>query len=143
MSIQEFVTSSEYNQKLGDFLEESGPLAISCLNIIHGNWEDYGLRDDLLDKMLSLSQVCVITGSSGQIRKLKRRRKIQIIGFLGPRNRAIPKSFSEILQYGQTYFLKFWGGRRVESIIYRFLIGRFKYTEKISNYLQLVVVISE
>lgn len=143
MSIQEFVASPENNLKLRNFLEESGTLAISCLNILHGNWEDCGLRDDLLDKMLSLSQICVITGSSGQIRRLKRRRKIQVIGFLGPRNRAISKSYSELLQYGQFYLLKFWGGRRVESIIYRILIGRFKYTEKISNYLQLVVIISE
>jgi hypothetical protein len=143
MSIQEFVSSPEDNQKLKDFLEEPGALAISCLNIINGDWKDNGLRDDLIDKMLSLSDICVITGLKRQLIQLKKRRKIQIIGFLGPRNRPISRSRSELYQYGNFHFLRFWGGARIESVIYRFFVSRFKYTDKISNYVQMVVIISE
>ncbi len=141
LSIQQLCEEPKSSKDLNEFIASSDKLAVSCLNLLHGYWADPSLRESLVDLMLSLSEFAVITATSDQLKGLARKRRIEVIGYLGPRNRALSKTRSNILQYGQSYLLRFWGGRRLENRIYRLALGQFRYPEKMSNYLSLVVLI--
>jgi hypothetical protein len=142
-SIQTFVQGSITDEKFNDFTFSANTLAISCLNILHGEWKDPNLRERLIDTIFATGDLFIITATSKQLRKILKRKEITLVGFLGTTQRPISRYWSDILQYGQTHHFKQKIFASIENRIYRLLVGKFLYSEKLMNYTRLVVILKK
>lgn len=115
--------------------------AVSCLNIMHGNWEDTREREKLLSIFLNDADFVIVTLTSCQLRRLQKRVRFQIVAFLGETNRPLSRWRSQIRQYGLTFFFK---GRfhLLEKAFWELILGQYRNPNPVNTYIGLVVVLS-
>ena len=121
--------------------DTKGFSAVSCLNILHGTWENTGKRDEFLGICLNNYDYVVITCTRQLLRHFKKQFKLNYVQFIGPRNCPIRKVSSQLSQYGTTSFFK----RRmhmVERLFWKLLFGSRRYPNPVNNYLSLTTVVS-
>lgn len=115
--------------------------AVSCLNILHGKWENTSKRDDFLDICLNNYDYVAITVTRELLQHFQKKFRLNYVQFIGPGNRPIRKVSSQLTHYGTTFFFK---GRLhiVECQFWRLLLGSRRYPNPVNNYLSLTAIVS-
>lgn len=129
--------------KISDFvtLTQSGHTALSCLNILHGEWKDKTIRDKFISNSLNYFDYVVITSTRKQLKKIQREHDITFFKFIGPRNGPITKFQYTLSQYGTTFFFT---GRlhKIEKSFWQIFTGGYSYANPVNTYLDLVIIMS-
>ena len=138
-SIEQIVTDDTFSAVSID--KGCGPSGISCLNILHGDWANFDIRDDFLRLSLSNFDYVVITATREWFKKISNEFNLTYVQFIGPAKRPVRKSASHLTQYGSTFF--FIGKMHFfENYFWDILLGKWRFPNPIVNYLSLVVIIS-
>ena len=139
-SIQQIVRDKSFQSV--SLSDTEGLSAVSCLNILHGKWEDIGLRDEFLKMCLNNYDYVVITATRELLRHFSKQFNLTYTEFIGPANRPIRKISSQLSQYGTTFYFK---GRMhvVECHFWKLILGSRSFPNPVNNYLNLVVIISK
>lgn len=121
--------------------QKRGFSAVSCLNILHGKWEDSSKRDEFLDICLSNYDYVAITVTRELLSYFQKMFGLKYVQFIGPGNRPIRNVSSQLTQYGTTFF---FNGRMhlVECHFWRLLLGSRRFPNPIDNYLRLTAIVS-
>ena len=116
-------------------------VAISILNILHGDWEDTTLRDQLIFACLSKADYLVITADTKLLKQLLKRFSLEIVRFLGRNQKPISRWRSVYAQFGHPLFtrssnleLRFWQ---------KLTIKRSRLQDRIENYVRLTVILKK
>ena len=138
-SIEQIVADKSFRSV--SLSERRGFSAVSCLNILHGNWEDVGVRDKFLEMCLDSFDYVVITATRELFTHFSKKFNLTYAEFIGPANRPMHKISSQLSQYGTTFYFK---GRMhiVECHFWKLIFGSRRYPNPVNNYLNLVIIIS-
>lgn len=103
-SIQQIVADKSFRSV--SLSDRKGFAAVSCLNILHGNWEDIAVRDEFLKMCLDNYDYVVFTAPRELFRHFSKKFNSTYAEFIVPANRPIRKISSQISQYGTTFYFK-------------------------------------
>jgi hypothetical protein len=139
-SIQQIVADKSFQSV--SLRDTKGFSAVSCLNILHGKWEDNSVRDEFLKMCLNNYDYVVITATRALLRHFSKQCNLTYTEFIGPANRPIRKISSQLSQYGTTFYCN---GRMhvVECHFWKLILGSRSFPNPVNNYLNLVVIISK
>jgi SAM-dependent methyltransferase len=121
--------------------EDESVTAVSCLNILHGKWDDPQKRKLLLEIFLKDADFVFVTLTSSQLRQLRKLINFQVVGYLGVANRPMSRWKSQVNQYGLTFFFR---GRfhKLEKSFWEKFLGRYRNSNPIATYIGLVVILT-
>jgi hypothetical protein len=138
-SIEEIVVDGSFRAVSID--DGCGPSVMSCLNILHGDWEARDVRDSFLKISLSNFDFVVLTATRELFLQISKKFDLTYVQFIGPANRPIRKSAAHISQYGSTFFSK-GNIHFLENFLWDTLLGKWRFPNPIVTYLGLVVIVS-
>lgn len=149
LSIHDLVNYKDLGQFYKDYnisIDMSKTNAISCLNIIHGNWEDVKLKRNLLDFIFHNADEVVITCYENDLREIVKNYDIKSYTRLHHyKDIKVSKIYATLLQYGTSFNKK---TRVIEKVFSKFknniyiskLFSGYRFVEKINPYVALTVI---
>ena len=121
-------------------------LVISCLNILHGNWEDKNLKRNIVDFLFKNADILIITCDDEELFSYIKKYKIENFNRIHHhKNIVMKKNFLTLLQYGIDIFpLNKYVKGLLMKLNSKFNISptltSYKFPDKINAYAALTVI---
>lgn len=141
-----YINLHDFYKDFNISIPQSNSVAISCLNLIHGKWEDTNLRDELLDFIFRNGNEVIITCYENDLQEIVKKYNIKSFTRLHHyKDFKVSYEYATALQYGTTFNKK---NKIIEKLFSKFnniyfsnLFNGHKFIEKIQPYVALTVII--
>lgn len=149
-SFEELIKYSDiyhFFDKYGIKYNRNEKLVISCLNIIHGNWENKNLKRNIVDFLFQNADVLIITCDDEELACYMKKYKIEKSHRIHHhKDFVMKKNFLTLLQYGIDIFSI---NKPLKSLLVKLsskfnispTLSIYKFPDKISAYAALPVII--
>jgi len=115
--------------------------AISILNVIGGKWKDLRLRKRLIVCCIERADFFIITADKRLLKRILKEFSLQVVTFLGPQSKTLPRYFLTFLQYGHPLFLR---NSNFEMRFWQKLtMGKRSFQDRISAYTRHSVILKK
>jgi hypothetical protein len=143
LSFQDLVAEPDLNliPRIKPRLQDNEIVAISILNIIHGEWNDISLRDNLILACISKADYIVITADKRLLNQIMKRFSLEIVCFLGSKQKPISRWYSIYSQFGHPLFAK---SSNFELRFWQKITKKdFYLQDRIENFVRLTVILKQ
>ena len=122
-------------------------IVISCLNILHGNWEDRNLKNNIVDFLFENADILIITCDDVELSSYIKKYKIEkYFRIHHHKNIVMNNNFLTLLQYGLDIFPL---NKYIKGLLVKLnskfnispTLSSYKFPDKINAYAALPVII--